>query len=391
MPAISPENAYFADSALVEGTFRSTFYGFFVAVVIMSSWILINKGLTSSRARLCLFITNILMFMICTSHEILLTTFYRVQYPYLSTEASDDLTPRHTVDMLERWVIVFMALERVSYFISDSVVVWRTWCIYQDNLWIKLFLCFLTASNFATSLACGILDGARIPVNGRVKNFLGTLPLLLTNFSTTVLCAYKVWEYRRQIKTPAYGSRRKNTLIENVLLLLVESGALYCVFWILLHLADFGILSKGPFGSAFGLEWMMPHFAGIYVTLIILVVAMYQRPSDTFFTSLNIDSVPDEGEARRMKFAENSRFISARVLSRRKNTLSFSVALDNSIPSGDSSGTALTDSLRQTGSFHSEETLERDTGSEADCLARTSSEGLQRNMTATNHDSHGNF
>ncbi|KIY68937.1 hypothetical protein CYLTODRAFT_314974, partial [Cylindrobasidium torrendii FP15055 ss-10] len=258
-------------------------------------------GLKNSRARLFLFIVNITMFTICTSHEVLMTTFYRAQYPYLSTEAVNDL-PRSILTMMRRWGIVFMVLQRISYFISDSIVVWRTWCIYQDQCWIKLYLCFLIITTFGAlvshaiisassnlfhavlSIVCGILDGARIPVHPNTKNFLGMLPLLLTNFTTTILCAYKIWHYRRQIKTIAYGSRRKNTLIENVLLLLMESGAIYCVFWILLHLGDFGFLSEGPFGRLFGLEWMMPHFAGIYVTVIILVVGMYQRPSDTFFT-----------------------------------------------------------------------------------------------------------
>ncbi|KIY68938.1 hypothetical protein CYLTODRAFT_323384, partial [Cylindrobasidium torrendii FP15055 ss-10] len=278
--------------------------GFFSAIFIMSSWNLINKGLKNSRARLFLFIINITMFIVCTSHEVLITTFYRVQYPYLSTEAEDAFTPQGIFKMLDRWDIVFVVQERIAYFISDSVVVWRTWCIYHDCRWIKFYLSLLIVSTFgtlvsltelsassnkcyrvATSLACGILDGARILIPFTVKNILGTLPLLLTNLSTTILCAFKVWQYRLQIKTAAYGSRRKNTLIENVLLLLVESGALYCIFWILLHLADFGFLDYGPFGSPWGLEWMMPHFAGIYVTAIILVVAMYQRPSDTFFTS----------------------------------------------------------------------------------------------------------
>ncbi|KAF8918556.1 hypothetical protein CPB85DRAFT_1280291 [Mucidula mucida] len=122
-----------------------------------------------------------------------------------------------------------MILRRINYFISDAVVIWRTWTIYYDNVYVRAYLAIVLLATGATSIATAIIT-LRIH-DFTVTNMLGSVCLLLTNFSTILLCAYKVWHYRRVIKA-TFAGRTGKSLVENVLLVLVESGSLYCIFWV---------------------------------------------------------------------------------------------------------------------------------------------------------------
>ncbi|KAJ7592335.1 hypothetical protein C8J56DRAFT_887039 [Mycena floridula] len=65
------------------------------------------------------------------------------------------------------------------------------------------------------------------------------LPLFLTNFISTLLIAYKVWEYKVEIKQNLGLSHNKRTKVEQVLILLAESGSIYCLLW--LSILAFGL------------------------------------------------------------------------------------------------------------------------------------------------------
>ncbi|KIY68954.1 hypothetical protein CYLTODRAFT_489369 [Cylindrobasidium torrendii FP15055 ss-10] len=249
----------------------------------MSSWVLARKGLTTSRARLILFLANIIVFGLCTAHVVIDEKYYQLQVPYLRSQGTDEsvdslpATVRAIVDSSKHDTMI---LRRVCYFISDCVVVWRTWCIWKTNVWVKAFLAVLLLATFATSLSTALITLTGYTSTNLSQNMLGTFCLLFTNFATTGLCAYKVWQYRRSIQSSV--RTQNSSFVDNVLLLLVESGLFYCLFWLLLLLGDFSFLETGPLGTTFGLEWFMPHFSGIYISMVILATAMYREPSDSF-------------------------------------------------------------------------------------------------------------
>ncbi|KAF8895817.1 hypothetical protein CPB85DRAFT_1329304 [Mucidula mucida] len=255
------------------------FTGFYAATAIMSVVLLIHKGLHNSYARMGLLLVTGIMFGLSTGHVYIYSRFCIFQFPTLSSDPAGYNPPWLEAEV-EKLLRDGMILRRVSYFISDAVVVWRTWCIWYDNLWVRGYLVLVLAATGATSIATAVMDSKLNPLT---SNMLGTFCLLVTNFSTTVLCAYKVWQYRRFIRS-VYEGRRRKTLVENILLILVESGSLYCIFWLLFLLGDFGYFGNGPLGRSFGLEYFMPHFSGIYVSVIILVVALSNSSSEMIFS-----------------------------------------------------------------------------------------------------------
>ncbi|KAF8918627.1 hypothetical protein CPB85DRAFT_1430329 [Mucidula mucida] len=158
-----------------------------------------------------------------------------------------------------------------AYRFHDVVVVWRTWCIWYDNALVRAYLAILLVATAATSIATAILTGK---VDFTVTNMLGTFCLLVTNFSTTILCGYKVWQYMRSIKV-AYGGRtNRTTFVENVLFILVESGAIYCLFWAI---------------TAYSAMFALNSSISCLTSLDLIFVSLSRLSPETFYSVVDYD------------------------------------------------------------------------------------------------------
>ncbi|KAF8893254.1 hypothetical protein CPB85DRAFT_1440728 [Mucidula mucida] len=281
MPAlINKSDSDWAIGSVVETNVRAGVYGLYATAALISAALLIHNGLRNSYARCALLVITIVMFGLCTAHVYLYTKFFTIQFPTLSSDP-ESFNPEWLVAECDRLQVITMILRRIAYFLSDAVVVWRTWCIWYDNAFVRAYLALVLIATGATSITTGIMYGRQTP---NESNMLGTFCLLVTNFSTTILCAYKVWYYRQFIKS-AYGGRGRKSLVENVLLILVESGSLYCLFWLFMMLFDYGVLES----SRFGFEYFMPNFAGLYAAAIIIIVSLSKTSPETFYSVVDHD------------------------------------------------------------------------------------------------------
>ncbi|KAJ6473917.1 hypothetical protein DFH09DRAFT_1218672 [Mycena vulgaris] len=102
---------------------------------------------------------------------------------------------------------------RVNYFMSDAIVVWRAWMLWQDNLRIKVLLSLCMFGTLARTLIL-------------------VLSLMFTNVVSTTLIGVKVWHYRKQIKDllacPRTAERTSNVSSSSSR----NPGAIYCLIWI---------------------------------------------------------------------------------------------------------------------------------------------------------------
>ncbi|KAJ6567049.1 hypothetical protein B0H19DRAFT_717270 [Mycena capillaripes] len=124
----------------------------------------------------------------------------------------------------------------------DIIVVWRAWVIWHENRIVHAAL----ASEFQ-----------HVHYDKFEQNFLGTFGLLVTNFFSTALISYKLWYYRRNVKIYINRQGNGHTKVESVLILLMETGGIYCIFWILLMVGDFGPY----YGPDFEWEWFQPNIS----------------------------------------------------------------------------------------------------------------------------------
>ncbi|KAF9065014.1 hypothetical protein BDP27DRAFT_1425190 [Rhodocollybia butyracea] len=178
--------------------------------------------------------------------------------------------------------IITMVFQRVTFFISDSLVVWRAWILWDRNIFVRLLLIVcLLGTITATFVQGGLAINEQIRQTGGIAPGLGvetlifTLPLLLTNICATVLIGIRIWQYRRDIMNQLSRSGSRTTSLHTVLVIFLESSALYCVFWILALLATQGnVLS---IEATIVIMTSLPYVTSIYPIVVIIMVALHKN------------------------------------------------------------------------------------------------------------------
>ncbi|KAJ6566961.1 hypothetical protein B0H19DRAFT_1258134 [Mycena capillaripes] len=283
-PGLDGDDIYWLKIVFLKLTTAAISYGLFLCIGTMSTYTLIRKPLRGQRARQALLAITLTMLLAATAHLGLYMGYILLQFRTLAAEYVDP-TP-----MLRRLDIGQTCLRRLTYFLSDIIVVWRAWVIWQGNRLVHAALAVCLIATGATSLTLAVFnfksEFQHIHYNNFEKNFLGTFGLLFTNFFSTALISYKLWYYRRNVKKYINRQGNGNTKVESVLILLMETGGLYCIFWILLMVGDFGPY----YGPDFEWEWFQPNISGIYPTIIIFMVSRQMMMSEEVLSKPSLPS-----------------------------------------------------------------------------------------------------
>ncbi|KAJ7592329.1 hypothetical protein C8J56DRAFT_887031 [Mycena floridula] len=189
-------------------------YGIYSALAIIVLYkIWTNKARLAARH--ILIAATISMFVANTIQISLDLAFYLSQLPTLGFDPPNVEIPIINMD------IFIATMTRLNYLIGDSIVVWRAWVLWTNHPRVRMLLCICLSGTF---------DSPRFSPTGS-RTLVLMLPLFLTNFISTLLIAYKVWEYKVDIKQNLGLSHNKRTKVEQVLILLAESGSIYCLLW----------------------------------------------------------------------------------------------------------------------------------------------------------------
>ncbi|KAF5332334.1 hypothetical protein D9758_016119 [Tetrapyrgos nigripes] len=256
----------FAESSGGTGT-----YGAYAVLFLMAVYVLLRNGLHNSLARQILFAIILFIFVVCTAKSVAYTKlFYMTMDDFQFSES-------HQV-LIDRYLIVLSVLTHVNSVLSDGIVVWRAWALYPHSIKVKTFLSLCVVGTIVTSsvdCAFEIKDGSKTHTT---RSGLGTLwfylTLLGTNIAATGLVGYKYWEYRTIKGTVADASMinqaRGKPKVEKVLIMVIESGFIYCFYWITVMLS--AVWGTADVGHEV-LECVLPQIQGIYLTILILLVA----------------------------------------------------------------------------------------------------------------------
>ncbi|KAF8060733.1 hypothetical protein FPV67DRAFT_1673580 [Lyophyllum atratum] len=172
--------------------------------------------------------------------------------------------------------------------LGDSVVVWRTWAIYQDSrrwliipiaTWLGSLIAGLFelgcdlrthwAINDLTPSAASV--GAQTCAHADLSSY--TLSYV-TNIFCTLLIAYKTWLHRR-IMSKYLGAARRTTAVEKVLILLIESGFVYIILYTLQAVPIYGAKLSSSGLVAFNVvNAIIQQAMGMYPTAIVVLVRM---------------------------------------------------------------------------------------------------------------------
>ncbi|KAG7093128.1 hypothetical protein E1B28_009413 [Marasmius oreades] len=230
-------------------TCQTFLYGIYTSLAIFSIYSMIKTGLKNSM-RKYLFIMSIFMFFISTLYWIskLLDLLQKIQNGIIDNNPPSTSL---TTSPITHFELILGSVALMNYALTDGVVLWRAWAICSDEyrswLYVPLFFLCCACTTISATIIVRITIQSIPHVDGstsdpRIKKLTRAIDVfqtsnlglsLLMNLSATGLIALKAWRFRRWIKfdLKAIPSRRRRTRTrgEKVMVLLIESGVIYCI------------------------------------------------------------------------------------------------------------------------------------------------------------------
>uniref|UniRef100_A0A0W0EYC2 Uncharacterized protein n=1 Tax=Moniliophthora roreri TaxID=221103 RepID=A0A0W0EYC2_MONRR len=276
----------------VTGFIESAFWAIYVVLFMFAMRIQLKRGIRDLTS-IILLLVSVFLFAsstaLWTMYVISLLDQFRgffLKYPDLSLA---DRVARINIEKTKLW-FPEETLFLFNMIVGDGVVIWRAWgwqlLVNPDSI-------FLDRSNdqapafVVITLDCLGNDG----FGGQSTESSGSKvcqwgePIawgisLLTNITSTSIIAVRAWGHHRFLRK-VLGSKRRKSQTEKILLILVESGFIYCLFWlsqiILFFPVVFGTLAQRLYSILSG---MGDQISGLYPTLIIILVNMQRSMSD---------------------------------------------------------------------------------------------------------------
>ncbi|VDC05116.1 unnamed protein product [Peniophora sp. CBMAI 1063] len=257
--------------------FQTGMFGMHTLLMFLSVYILSRKGISASR-RTMLLILILVIYASSTVHWA------------LATSAFDKLIrdPTGAPGPSPAATITSVTLIGINVTLSDVIVLWRAHVLCGRGRVVLLISSALLVSTPTCLLVNVIIlvkttlskESLAQTAGDTVIGALGVLSSCLTNIWATSLVIFRTVKYRRDfVKFLRDHGPGRN---ERVLMLLVESGVLYCMFWIaLLAMAWSGLnnaqtedVTSPSLVAQSSIFASMAQLCGIYPTLVIVAVCL---------------------------------------------------------------------------------------------------------------------
>ncbi|VDB92099.1 unnamed protein product [Peniophora sp. CBMAI 1063] len=200
----------------------------------------------------------------------------------------------------------------LNVILSDVVVFWRMWVVWSKR---RILLVVSAVFVLATTVLCiGNIfveqaiftspdwvralstsrDSLELSFGANAFGLAALFTSLSSNVLATALIGIKTWQHRRLVMSNIVGHKRR-TVAERVLVLLVESGALYIGIWVFYSTTILVPKLSAPDGYqlAFSSHWTppaegfiqssVPQLTVIYPMIILILVALDKTRSDHHF------------------------------------------------------------------------------------------------------------
>ncbi|GLB45859.1 hypothetical protein LshimejAT787_3300100 [Lyophyllum shimeji] len=111
--------------------------------------------------------------------------------------------------------------------ISDAIVVWRTWVLYLEQSWI---MAATSSANVVINANPTVVRAGTDTSAAQITLLLSLVLSLATNVVSTLLVLYRLWSYRRFGRK--LGIDNTTTPVQRIMIVLVESGVVFCAIQI---------------------------------------------------------------------------------------------------------------------------------------------------------------
>ncbi|KAF7376407.1 hypothetical protein MSAN_00056200 [Mycena sanguinolenta] len=272
---------------------QTLFFGVYTLIIILSTQMLMKRGLKTQANRILLAIT-IFMYLLSAAYWIFRVAdlISRIQIFIENPQSLQEVSTPVT-----HLLTLFNALPLINYILCDGVVIWRARLLcaqdHRKHMYLPLFFLALT-----TAAVAGII-GLRIS-STVIKSFSKKPPFtdainvlqvavlnmsLISNLSSTGVVAITAWQHRQAIR----DGFNKTSKGDQILRILLDSGVLYCLAQSVGLAANFIRLPYGTLGDLY--SPVNYQIAGAYTPIVLLLVSTQKSLSETSF--LGTICIPD--------------------------------------------------------------------------------------------------
>ncbi|VDB96765.1 unnamed protein product [Peniophora sp. CBMAI 1063] len=234
----------------------------------------------------------------------------------LLSDSDKSLTDRYN-QMVLPWPVESVAYAFMSN-LGDVIIIWRA-CVFWGGAGERWALMLPLASLLGSIVTSVLLaycvaqldDDPLIPIGDLLNppfckhsQLASYITALVTTTIVTLMIGYKTWLYRKEVGSYLRSSSSSRTRIEKTMIILVESGFLYFLFFLSAVVSDSGDLTSRETSTpqlAFAYTvwaFMTSHILGIYPALIVVLVHTQRSyiPTNDFNLSTVYFSGPSDSE-----------------------------------------------------------------------------------------------
>ncbi|KAJ3822935.1 hypothetical protein F5878DRAFT_184405 [Lentinula raphanica] len=199
----------------------------------------------------------------------------------------------------------------LNLIISDCIVTWRAWVVWTGNTQLRLCLAIFAFASFVVNIIDCVFDDIALKSFWAISAW-DTAAAFLSfglNLIATLLIAFKVWQHHQVVKTWANHQR---TEVEKVLLLFVESGALYCLFqlvysiMILLSASSSGGTTSLMIATSIIIECFI-FASALFPVSIIIMINLEWSPLEYTIRQSDEEAGTRRGDISTLQFARDTR------------------------------------------------------------------------------------
>ncbi|KAJ7693373.1 hypothetical protein B0H17DRAFT_1059933 [Mycena rosella] len=273
---------------------QTFFFGAYTILIWLSTRMLLNRGL-KTRVNQIMFGITVFMYLLSVAYwaySVADGADRMYQYIGLAINPSKTL-PDHT--LVTQWSPLFNAITLINYVLSDGVVIWRAWVICLRNhrkyLWITIVLLGVTAIAVLLTIAIRIAGLVESPIvnlsDGNtlrqiidIAQITTLISSMLSNLTATGVVSATAWRHWRTIRSTF--TDKSSTRSNHILLLVVETGVIYCFSAIAVLLSSLIRLPQGTLGDLY--TPCQVQIAGAYPSIVLLLVSTQRSLNDSSFT-----------------------------------------------------------------------------------------------------------
>ncbi|KAI0087954.1 hypothetical protein BDY19DRAFT_951212, partial [Irpex rosettiformis] len=229
------------------------------------------------------------MFILSSGHMAMVIQYANSQFLNNDAARNADILQRRGDPM----VYVPTILEIINCYVADAIVFWRAWVLWGKTRRCIIIPSFLWLASVVEGI--GVMHALAVDAPGEAASLAATsiatwtvafaATTCLSNFWAVCMVGYRYYIYRKEV-VAVLGRRRANYRM--LLVLIIESGLLYCVSWLL-----FIIVYMSGSRGMYIVFHLLAQLTGIYPTMIIVLVCLrvtQQDEMEKFYTTIQFAS-----------------------------------------------------------------------------------------------------